>query len=117
MRGVLLWGLLLASCHAAPAKERVLQIGEPWAISPVNPALAGEGFLADAAYLIFDSLIDFDDKLNPIPRLLERWEARAGSRIWRLQLKADVRFQDGHRMGSDDLAFTLDEIRRPSNEN
>jgi peptide/nickel transport system substrate-binding protein len=67
--------------------------------------------------LMFLTLVDYDAKLNPVPRLAERWDtARVKPDTLELtfHLRGDVRWHDGRPVTARDVAFTYLRARDPA---
>ncbi len=62
---------------------------------------------------MFENLIDRDEKGKLIPAIAERWRYR-GNNVWRLHLRGDVLFQDGSRLSSRDVKFSLERLTSPT---
>ena len=59
--------------------------------------------------LLFDSLVAYDDKMNIVPDLAERWETH-DPLTYVFHLRRGVRFHDGRPLASADVKFTFDSI-------
>lgn len=72
--------------------------------------IRGEGFeQAILQSLTGDSLVGQDAQGKIVPRLAERWEAKAGRlRLW---LRKDARFQDGSPVRAADVLWTVQSIQ------
>lgn len=55
---------------------------------------------------IFDTLLKFDDDLNPIPWLAESWE-QVDELTWKFNLRKDVTFHNGDPLTSKDVLFSF----------
>ncbi|MBI3812477.1 MAG: peptide-binding protein [Nitrospirae bacterium] len=65
--------------------------------------------------IIFDGLIEVDDRFEAKPRLAESWEHSQDGRTWTFHLKHGVRFHDGAELTADDAAFTFVKMKQLSN--
>jgi peptide/nickel transport system substrate-binding protein len=63
-------------------------------------------------HMLFTPLIQYDDKLQPIPWLAERWELADTSVTF--HLRRDVRWHDGQPVTAEDVKFTFDLAKDPS---
>ncbi len=77
----------------------------------LNPVL--ESRFDRANILIFEGLVGFDGKLQPIPRLAESWEQSNDGKTITFKLRKGVKWSDGTSFTSKDVAFTADQIRNP----
>lgn len=55
---------------------------------------------------IFDTLLKFDENLNPTPCLAESWE-QVDETTWKFNLRKDVKFHNGDPLTSQDVKFTF----------
>lgn len=92
---------LIASTEAVPAiggdyTEGML--GQP---AFVNPVLAATETDKGLVRLVFANIYDLAEKIEP----------SEDKRIWRLRLKEKLFWQDGEKLTSDDVAFTIQKIQ------
>jgi len=67
--------------------------------------------------LMFLTLVDYDGKLNPVPRLAERWDTvrvKPDTLELTFHLRGDVRWHDGRPVTARDVAFTYQRARDPA---
>lgn len=60
--------------------------------------------------LLYDSLIDLDQNLQPIPGVAERWEVLDGGKTYIFHLDPRATFSDGTPVRAKDVVFTLNKI-------
>ncbi len=77
----------------------------------LNPVL--ETRFDRANVLIFEGLVGFDAKLEPVPRLAESWEQSNEGKTITFRLRKGVKWSDGTDFTSKDVAFTVEQIRNP----
>ncbi len=100
----------VAEVAAAPG-ESTLAIGLLGTISTLNPFIAY--FENDIFFssLIYDSLVTFDQDLNPIPNLAESCHAVPDAlpygSVWQYNLTHNAEWHDGEPMTADDVVFTI----------
>ena len=63
-------------------------------------------------FMLFTPLIQYDDKLQPVPWLAERWELADTSVTF--HLRRDVRWHDGRPVTAEDVKFTFDLAKDPA---
>lgn len=61
--------------------------------------------------LMYSGLTYLDDKLQPRPDLAERWDTSADGRLITFTLRTNLTWHDGTPVTSDDVAYTLGELR------
>src|SRR5688500_8320304 len=62
--------------------------------------------------MLFTPLIQYDEKLQPIPWLAERWELTDTAVTF--HLRRDVRWHDGQPVTAEDVKFTFDLAKDPA---
>lgn len=75
----------------------------------LNPIL--ETRLEKANLLIFEGLVGLDARLEPVPRLAEKWEQSADGKVITFHLREGVTWHDGKPFTSGDVAFTYEAIQ------
>ncbi|RII17794.1 Oligopeptide-binding protein AppA precursor [Streptomyces sp. YIM 130001] len=63
--------------------------------------------------LIYNTLIRYDDKLEPQPELARSWKYADDGRSITLKLRDDVTFHDGRAFTADDVIFAVENLRKP----
>lgn len=66
--------------------------------------------------LIYDSIIDLDENLNPVPGIAARWEILDGGKTYIFHIDPRATFSDGKPVRAADLVFTLNKIVDPKSE-
>ncbi len=86
-------------------------IGSPKLINPLYAPLNDVD--RDLSSLIYSGLFRLDEKLEPQPDLVERYEWRENGKVLELVLRKDARFHDNAPVTSDDVVFTYQAIKSP----
>ena len=118
--------LLLGAAPAEPARHPWtqpghLRIGVVRTTDNLNPLLTGSQATSDLAQFLFDGLIRFDDRGEPIPDAATAVPTRenggisADGKTITYHLRSDVRFADGVPLTADDVVFTYGQVMNPSN--
>lgn len=79
-------------------------------VHTLNYLLQGTDDERQVLQYIYDPLIDFDDKLEPIPGVVTKWEIVDGNRSYILHLDPRATFSDGKPLTAADVIFTLGKI-------
>lgn len=79
--------------------------------STLNPLLANSVTYGETAKLIFDPLVDYDDKLQLTPILAESWTCIDGSSQYQIKLRSNILWSDGQPITANDVKFSLDTIK------
>jgi peptide/nickel transport system substrate-binding protein len=61
---------------------------------------------------IYESLLKYDNKLNPLPSLAEKWSVSEDGKVYTFTIKQGVTWHDGKPFSIDDVVFTLDKFLR-----
>ena len=64
-----------------------------------------------AALLIFEGLVGLDSRLEPVPRLAEKWSLSEDGKVLTFNLRKDVMWHDDKPFTAKDVAFTFKAIR------
>lgn len=76
----------------------------------LNPAATTAGAVHTASELMFNGLVELDDKLNPVPELAESWTVNKKATIYTFKLRRGVKWHDGQPFTSADVKFTFEEV-------
>ncbi len=85
-------------------------IGQPRFI---NPVYANSDVDRDLVQLIFSGLMKYDENLNIVPDLAERYEIEQEGRVYKFYLKENLLWQDKTPLTVDDIIFTIKTIQSP----
>lgn len=64
--------------------------------------------------MIYDRLVKFDEKLNIVPDLAEKWEVSADGRTWTFTLRTGVKFHDGTPFDAAAAKQSFDRVLDPN---
>jgi peptide/nickel transport system substrate-binding protein len=125
-RARLQFAILLAACAAwssgcrAPAHGgpesgtlRAVLSSDPASLSLIGKVDANGEIVAR---LVTDSLIQYDARMQLVPRLAEQWSFSADGRTLTFVLRDGVRWHDGRPLSSADVAFTVGKVFDPATE-
>ncbi|MBV9600415.1 MAG: ABC transporter substrate-binding protein [Chloroflexi bacterium] len=95
-----------------PKQGGTLRIGIPNDIPNLDPNYSSPyGF--DTVWQIYDRLTQYDDQLQPQPRLAESWEVSSDYKQVKLNLRKGLTFHNGKPFTSDDVKWTIMRVRDP----
>ena len=86
-------------------------IGQPEFINPVLAKSDNDKLLSG---LIYEGLVDLDNKNQATPKLATSWEVSADQKTYTFHLRSGVTFQDGKPLNSDDVRYTYSLIQDAS---
>ena len=62
---------------------------------------------------IYESLTQYDDKMNIVPCLAQSWAIQNGGKTWVFHLRPNVKFHNGQPLTADDVKYTIDRVTNP----
>ncbi len=62
---------------------------------------------------VLETLVDFDDDQNLVPRLAESWSVSDDGLVWTFNLRDDVKFSNGRDFTAADVKYTYDRMLDP----
>jgi peptide/nickel transport system substrate-binding protein len=83
---------------------------------PTNliPFLASDSASAEVSHFIFNGLLKYNEDLELVGDLAERWEVREGGLLILFYLRKNVFWQDGSLFSSKDVVFTYNKLTDPN---
>jgi len=76
----------------------------------LNPAISTGAAVVAASAGIFESLLRWDDSMNPYPALAEKWEISEDGRVYTFYLVRNATWHDGTPFTAHDVKFTFENI-------
>jgi peptide/nickel transport system substrate-binding protein len=95
-----------------PKKGGTLVIGTSSTPRHLNPAVQSGTSTAIPGTQIFATPLRFDENWNPQPYLAESWKIADDGLSVTLNLRKNARFHDGKPITSEDVAFSIDVIKK-----
>ncbi len=80
----------------------------------LDPALAGDSTSINYVLQIFSGLVAFNDDLEPVADIAERWEVSVDNLIYTFYLRNDVYFHDGRKVKAADFKYSWERACNPS---
>ncbi|MBG0789081.1 MAG: ABC transporter substrate-binding protein [Desulfovibrionaceae bacterium] len=121
---LLVSALLLVGCGGEEKKEPAEKAAAPEAPAKITLKLAMDadpvsldphvqlsGGMLQFSHMVFDSLVRYDQDMNFVPRLAEKWE-RIDDLTMRFHLRKGVKFHSGNDFTADDVVFTVDRLKK-----
>lgn len=103
----------IAGCGVRGA-SRDLIFGVPTQPNSLDPLAAPDIYSQWATGLIYDGLVDLNDRLEVVPALATSWQASDDGLIWTFALRHDVRWHDGSILTAQDVRRTYEAILDPA---
>ena len=102
-----------ATSHAeTPKRGGTLVLGTHQTPRHLNPAVQSGIATAMPGTQIFATPLRFDENWNPQPYLAESWKISEDGLSVTLNLRKNARFHDGKPITSEDVAFSIDTIKK-----
>ncbi|MCX7971223.1 MAG: peptide ABC transporter substrate-binding protein, partial [Negativicutes bacterium] len=111
----LVLAVVLAGCggdkNTASRDTIMVDLGED--APTLDPTMSEDTQSARVAYDLFEGLVSFDQKLDPIPGLAERWDISPDKRTYTFYLRPGIKFSDDTPITADDVVFTWQRLVDP----
>ena len=106
---LLLLPVLAARQPVADAeKMSILRIATSEDVDSLSPLVAYERAASELFLLTYDSLVSFDQELEPRPDLAASWEVSDDNLVWTFHLQEGVLWHDGQPFTSADVKYTYE---------
>jgi peptide/nickel transport system substrate-binding protein len=76
----------------------------------LNPMLSQALATFYPANQIFDTLVKYDSRFQPVPWLAKSWKVSPDGTLYEFEINSNVRWHDGTPFSNDDIVFTLKEM-------
>ena len=117
--GLLLLGWLLAAAGVlspALAGERVITIAQYADAVSLDPQHTNDNASFSIEKPMIEGLIGFNEKMEQIPQLAEKWDASPDGRVFTFYLRKGVKFHDGTPFNAAAVKANFDRVRNPDNK-
>ncbi len=104
--------VLLALAGCQERDPTLLRFGLGAAPRNLDPRFATDAASSRVVRLIYERLVDFDERFRPVPGIA-RWR-REGARRWRFELTGEHRFSDGTPLTAADVKATYESVLDPA---
>ncbi|HSB68933.1 MAG TPA: glutathione ABC transporter substrate-binding protein [Candidatus Methylomirabilis sp.] len=115
---ILLGSLLLAAGLASQglAAEKVITIAQYADAVSLDPQHTNDNASYSIEKPMLEGLIGFNEKMEQIPQLAERWDASPDARVYTFHLRKGVKFHDGTPFNAAAVKANFDRVRNPDNK-
>lgn len=97
--------------HAQPVYGGTFVFASDDDIRTLDPAIGYDTTSWTAMYLVFETLLDYDDDMELYGRLAESWEVEEN--VWTFQLRRGVKFHNGREMKAEDVVASWSRLLDP----
>ncbi|MDD5341394.1 MAG: ABC transporter substrate-binding protein [Patescibacteria group bacterium] len=87
-------------------------VGSPLYINPILSQSYADADM-DLSRLIFSGLLKYNEKLEIVPDLAEKYEISADQKTYTFYLKQNAKWHDGEKVTAADVIFTIQSIQNP----
>lgn len=101
-----------AAGGAQPKTGGTLKLTQPFPISPLDFHVITPS-MSTSILGVFDTLISYNEKLEPQPRLAESWSWSPDKAQLTFKLRKGVLYHSGREFTSDDVKFNIERVRDP----
>lgn len=106
------WLLALGAGAAFASTVTIIQSEPPVTMDPANHTAT---YTSAVLYPIYETLTDFDQAMNVVPGLAEKWEPSKDATQWVFHLRQGVLFHDGTRFDAAAVKTSFDRVLDPAN--
>ncbi len=99
--------LALAAKAQSAVRRETLRVAPETLTNIFDPHFTTSFTTRDFSYLIFDTLFAVNDRWEPRPQMIERWDRSADGMTWTFALREGLAFHDGSAVTSEDCAASL----------
>jgi len=103
--------MLVPAGAFAQGSGLVLRVGTTEDLDSLSPFNAYERAASEVFLLCYDSLVQFDAELKPVPALAESWTVSEDGTAWTFRLRKGVLWHDGKPFGSSDVKWTYEAVQ------
>ena len=114
--GAIISSAALVSAGESPKYGGRLVFGIAKDIISLNPFYRTQSTDSFVRELMFQTLLDLDDRQKPIPALAESWGLSKDEKTYRFSLRRGVRFHNDKELTAEDVKWSIDYALDPKNE-
>jgi glutathione transport system substrate-binding protein len=119
--GVLLLGSLLvavgpSSPSLAAQAEKIITIAQYADADRLDPQDTNDNASYSIEKPMIEGLIGFNEKMEQVPQLAEKWDASPDARVYTFYLRKGVKFHDGTPFNAAAVKASFDRVRNPDNK-
>ncbi|MBI4759576.1 MAG: glutathione ABC transporter substrate-binding protein [Chloroflexi bacterium] len=104
------------ACGPTAPAEKVITIGQYADAVSLDPQDTNDNASYSIEKPMLEGLIGFNEKMEQIPQLAERWEASPDAKVYTFYLRKGVKFHDGTPFNAAAVKANFDRIRNPDNK-
>ncbi len=103
------FGAMPAMAQGAPKKGGTLRLGMEGgsASDSLDPLTYADSIPIGMSLMLWNNLVEIDDKGNATGELFEKWEAKPGAADWTFSIRKGITFTSGKTLDADDVIYSL----------
>lgn len=109
-----LGGLLACSGDDLPDSGKTLRLALTTEPPTLDWSLATDGVSFNVLTNLVEGLTQYNERLEPVPAVAERWEFSEGGRVITFYLRRDVRWSDGRPVTAHDFEYSWKRLLNPA---
>jgi peptide/nickel transport system substrate-binding protein len=99
--------LAFAAKAQSAGRRETLRVAPETLTNIFDPHFTTSFTTRDFSYLVFDTLFAVNDRWEPRPQMIERWDRSADGMTWTFALREGLSFHDGSAVTSEDCTASL----------
>jgi len=109
-----LWGMTGCSDKPSAVEDKTLRIAVTTEPPTLDWSLATDGVSFNVLTNIMEGLTQYNDRLEPIPAIAERWEFSEKGRVITFYLRDDVKWTDGQPVTAQQFEYSWKRLLNPN---
>ncbi len=105
-----------AAAPAVVSKPRQIVVAQYADVISLDPQDTNDNASYGPEKLMFEGLVGFNEKMEMVPMLAERWEASPDATTFTFYLRKGVKFHDGTPFNAEAVKYNFDRITNPDNK-
>ena len=105
-----------AGCGGGPPAEKVITIAQYADGVSLDPQDTNDNASYSIEKPMLEGLIGFNEKMEQVPQLAEKWDASPDAKVYTFYLRKGVKFHDGTPFNAAAVKDNFDRVRNPDNK-
>ena len=111
----LLVSVSFAAHGAEPKRGGTLRFGVQKSLTTINPFIQTQSLNHRVRSLMYEGLLSFDSKLEPLPAVATSWTVSPDATVYTFTLRPGIKFHNGKPVTLSDVKWSIDYIQDPKN--
>jgi len=105
-----------AAAPAVVSKPKQIVVAQYADVISLDPQDTNDNASYGPEKLMFEGLVGFNEKMEMVPQLAERWEASPDATTFTFYLRKGVKFHDGTPFNAEAVKYNFDRVTNPDNK-